>query len=440
MNNKILAKSIKVKALRIYTPSSPIKDEMFFQGRKRELKCAEENLLMPGKHIIVFGDRGVGKTSFLNMLLKKRKGIIYRCSSEDNIKTIFLEVLKAIDAHKIESKSIRTESVIAKAGVDLKFVNLGVEPGKTTETEYQPASCQKVTPNFLAAGFKDKEIILAIDEFDRIEDARTKRFIAELIKNFSDADVKAKVVIVGIADSVSSLIGTHKSISRNVQQIRIERLSEDEIISIPRSGEKALKVKFDQQVIEMIVDYSDRFPHFAHLLSLGCIDSLVNRIEKDEKPFDKITAKDFAPNALNYAVSMIEETLQDSYTKAIQSQKGSQIFKHTLWACALDVRTEVHINDIREVVCRLQKRNVKKLELVYPLGTLIKEERGSILYKARRCCYKFKNPVMKAYVRMALARDNPLAEINGYRKKADMRLKTIKTEMKLEKANGPSVA
>jgi hypothetical protein len=141
---------------------------------------------------------------------------------------------------------------------------------------------------------------------------------------------------------------------------------------------------------------------------------------------------------LNYAVSATEESLRRNYSKAIQSQRNSPIFKHILWACALDTRTEININEIREAVCRLQRRNVNKSELVYPLGTLIKQERAAVLCKVRRSYYKFSNPMMKAYVRIALGKDNPLAEINGYLGKADLRIKTIKEALKLEGSIAPS--
>ena len=90
MNNMELVKSVKDKAQKVYTPSSPIDDARFFQGRKRELDCIEESLTMPGKHIIIFGDRGVGKTSFLNIAMRNKNCLIYGCSSRDNFKTIFL--------------------------------------------------------------------------------------------------------------------------------------------------------------------------------------------------------------------------------------------------------------------------------------------------------------------------------------------------------------
>ena len=264
--------------------------------------------------------------------------------------------------------------------------------------------------------------------------------LAEVIKKFSDAGAKTKIMIVGIGDSIMDLIGEHKSIVRNIQQVKLDRLSEEEIVSIARSGEKILKITFEKEVIEMIIDYSDRFPHFAHLLSLGCIDSVANRIEREEGPFDKVTAGDFFPHALDYAVGMIEESLGNNYLKAIRSEQGSPIFKHILWACALDVRTEVHIKDIRIAVCRLQKRNVKKAEFVYPSGTLVKEKRSKILRKTSRGYYKFSNPMMKAYVRIALGKDNPHAEINGYLGKADMRLKTIRAALKLQKPDAPTGA
>jgi ABC-type lipoprotein export system ATPase subunit len=260
MDNTEMAKSIKERALKIYTPSSPIDDIKFFQGRKNILKDIESNLSMPGKHVIIFGDRGVGKTSLLNVATKNKECLIYGCSSRDNLNTIFLDFLKRISAHRVEAKTTSTESSRGKAGINIKTVNVEKGREKTSETEYQVVGSQELTPHFVTSLFKDKEIILAMDEFERVEDAETKKFISEVIKKFSDANSKAKIIIVGIADSIASLLGEHESIVRNIQQIELDRLSKEEIIAIAKSGEEILGFTLEDTVIDMIIDYSDRFP------------------------------------------------------------------------------------------------------------------------------------------------------------------------------------
>jgi hypothetical protein len=45
----------------IFTPGAPIQTRDLFSGRKEQLDRAIEAITAPGRHPIVFGQRGVGK-------------------------------------------------------------------------------------------------------------------------------------------------------------------------------------------------------------------------------------------------------------------------------------------------------------------------------------------------------------------------------------------
>jgi energy-coupling factor transporter ATP-binding protein EcfA2 len=45
------------------TPARPISDPQYLKGRERALTQIERAFNSPGKHVFIFGDRGVGKTS-----------------------------------------------------------------------------------------------------------------------------------------------------------------------------------------------------------------------------------------------------------------------------------------------------------------------------------------------------------------------------------------
>ena len=83
----------------IFTPHKPITDERFFRGRLEEMKQLLSTLNTPGEHALLYGDRGVGKSSLANIAaqnlvkLTEQKLIIKRCDSSDNF-LIFLTLLK----------------------------------------------------------------------------------------------------------------------------------------------------------------------------------------------------------------------------------------------------------------------------------------------------------------------------------------------------------
>ncbi|HBQ0390345.1 TPA: ATP-binding protein, partial [Klebsiella pneumoniae] len=68
----------------VFTPSSPIKDPENLKGRDKEIEAILTTIISKGRHGLIFGDRGIGKSSLaissLNGALKSKihKGIIIK--------------------------------------------------------------------------------------------------------------------------------------------------------------------------------------------------------------------------------------------------------------------------------------------------------------------------------------------------------------------------
>jgi Cdc6-like AAA superfamily ATPase len=74
--------------------------------------------------------------------------------------------------------------------------------------------------------------LIVLDEFDRIENETVTSLMADTIKALSDYCVNATVVIVGVAEDVAGLIKGHESIARSLIQVRMPRMSQDELAEI----------------------------------------------------------------------------------------------------------------------------------------------------------------------------------------------------------------
>src|SRR5271168_2712118 len=55
-------------AKKVFTPATPISRKALFAGRHEQLTQAIGVMSQPGQHAIVFGERGVGKTSLVSVL------------------------------------------------------------------------------------------------------------------------------------------------------------------------------------------------------------------------------------------------------------------------------------------------------------------------------------------------------------------------------------
>ena len=64
----ILDKKAKLEILaEAFSPSAPITSKKSFYGRYDQLSKVENAVLEKGQHIIMYGERGVGKTSLANI-------------------------------------------------------------------------------------------------------------------------------------------------------------------------------------------------------------------------------------------------------------------------------------------------------------------------------------------------------------------------------------
>lgn len=59
------------RAADIFSPHAPIDEEQLFAGRIGILSDLAETVFQRGQHAIIFGERGVGKTSITNILHNK---------------------------------------------------------------------------------------------------------------------------------------------------------------------------------------------------------------------------------------------------------------------------------------------------------------------------------------------------------------------------------
>src|SRR5262245_33267034 len=85
---------------KIFTPHKPIAIPQFFFGRQTEVNRIMDAITTPGLHALLFGDRGVGKSSLANFassnFLKFFAGgthVEVRCDSASTFESIALAAL-----------------------------------------------------------------------------------------------------------------------------------------------------------------------------------------------------------------------------------------------------------------------------------------------------------------------------------------------------------
>lgn len=374
----------------IFTPFTPISNLTFFQGRKVEMHKGLSALNTPGQHLLLFGDRGVGKSSLANIISNQlvditgRKLIKKSCSSSDSFETIVEDVLleAGIDTLQISHKS--------KKGLGIKGFSMESETSKSGYIE------KVKSPSWVSKIIKDEDVLFLIDEFDSIQVQGDKKKIAELIKLLSDSNSKIKVFIVGIAESSIELTEGHPSVQRCLKEIKLDKMMTGELLQILYQGEKSLNIEFSKSAKLRICRLSSGYPHFTHLIALKAAENAII----DEKKIIDIPDVD---RAVKEAVEDGENVLANSYRKSMSSfsSKTLEKCKQILYSISL-CRDEFIRNDqIRSKYETIFHDDLPMVTLNNFLSKIVSDKEDKLLRRLSKGVYRFNDPRMISYIKLA---------------------------------------
>lgn len=293
-----------------FFPGQQIEDPKWFAGRKFDLERALKALCRDGSSIIVYGERGVGKSSFVEMIKLIASGdchLLYKydyhkiyppeklkykiayveCDEDTNTTAKVLQRLltSPLGIKKIiNSKLEKLESTI-KDKITLDFLKVfsytTEEESKETRIELKEESIFEIFSNIVLTISHEilnngEGLLLVIDEFDRIQDSSK---ISSLIKTLSKN--KTKFLISGIAESYEELLSGHQSVIRQLFEgrINIQVMNEDEIKDLFKLVESNSKnaLLFNEGFIKEVINKSQGFPYYVQLFGQLAIDTYAEK-------------------------------------------------------------------------------------------------------------------------------------------------------------------
>jgi Cdc6-like AAA superfamily ATPase len=371
-----------------FRPAAPIDRRDLFAGRTEQIGELFAVLGQPGQHAVVYGERGVGKTSLATVaaqMLRSSNVLTARatCDASDDFGSVWRKALDEI--------VIRTES----RGIG--FVP-AVEEAVDTASRLLATS---VTPNAvrkaLGAVTQRREIVIFVDEFDRLQDAAARTLFADTIKLLSDQLVRATIVLVGVADDVDELIREHASMERALVQIHMPRMSRAELAEIVTRGIENAQMTIGKTAVERIASLSQGLPHYTHLLGQHSAHAAL-----DARRTDVTTADvDFA---VQRAIDRAQQSIMDAYSRAVVGSRRS-LHPQVLLASALAPEDEFGFftaADVRESLSKITGKPATT-SFAQHLDELAGPDRGPVLQKRgvpRRYRYRFANPLLQPYVVM----------------------------------------
>ena len=376
-----------------FKPTMPINREDLFSGRRGITRDVLNAVNQHGQHVVLYGERGVGKTSLANMIMIRAKcptahimAPHINCTAASDYTSLWRALLEDI-VFRAERQKIELPRSVAK---------LFHEFENGLRVDFPPELARRVVSDLSEA---EMIVVLIVDEFDTISRPETRQAMAETIKLFSDRNVPGTVVIIGVADDVESLISEHRSIERCIAQIRMHRMSRDEIEEIVTTSLEKAGMTIDREGLHEISRIAIGLPHYAHLLGLYS-----GRLALDNG--SKNITQTHVTEAARQATTKAQVTIQTAYSKATLSTKKNALYKQVLLACALATTDDMGYfspSDVRTPLELILKRKYGPEAFARHLHAFCDLDRGPVLKKAdlvNRPRFRFDNPLMQPFVLM----------------------------------------
>lgn len=264
-----VAQRSRALAIRLFGANQPVENPRDLFGRARELDLLSASVLDGGMHAVIYGPRGSGKTSLVRVFgdLADERGasVIYQsCAGGTGFGELMLPYLDDIGPAAFGMRAddfARAVAAVAAAPSPRSLATLLVRADR-------------------------EDLVLILDEFDRLEDVEIKAQLALLVKLLSDMRSRVRLVFVGISGDLSELIDVHASVRRHLVPIGLSPLSESEVENFIVTTSRAIGLTFLPSALSLLRWLVCGSPYHMRLFSLH---TCLHAIEHDQRNADDAT-------------------------------------------------------------------------------------------------------------------------------------------------------
>jgi hypothetical protein len=383
-----------------FTPHGPIRRPELFRGRRAFIREALDTVNTPGLHAVVYGERGVGKTSLANTLrelIGDRASIaMVNCGRVDTFETVLNRLLGSIQL------MLPRSAVGFIPGDDPQLLRLReLVDGGDAATRIPDAIAMQLAQLRL-------DLVFIVDEFDQLAPQAADHF-ADLIKSLSDRGAPVCLVLVGVAEDITALVRSHASVERNIRQILLPRMSDIELEEIIDNGLQLCGFSLqDAKPRKRVIQVSQGFAQYTHLLmQYGCRAAL-------DAGRRVVTDADIIFGMVQ-AIERADQSHRELYYQATTGSHRDSAWPEVVAACALadvDERGYFAVHAVLDELVKMLGRPMTPQSINYHLGKLVSPDRGPLLQKLgppRRTRYRFVNPLMRPYIIMRALSDGRIS-------------------------------
>lgn len=337
---------VRMKLRNAFTPSQPVIDRQMFSGRSEVLTSMIRSIEDQRLHLVVYGERGIGKTSLMHILADAARDARYivfysSCGTTSEFEETFRAA--AEDIPVLFHSGFAPTTSDAERGDSL--ANL-LPPGRFSPRQFADV-CAKLTGT---------RVLIILDEFDRAASMTFRRDVSELMKFLSDRSVRVQLVIAGVAADLAELLEHAPSVRRNLLAMRVPLMSDAEVQAMVANGERSSGLTFERGARDLISVIAHGSPYLASLI---CHHSGVIAIENGRL---SVGASDVI-GGLDQGVEEIEARLGRQAIKEVERLADEGEIPHlaAIAGVALKVGGDFNFGDLRAEMPEAELADVKRL-------------------------------------------------------------------------------
>lgn len=385
----------------IFKPGAPTADQRLFRGRRNQLSRLITVTGAPGQHAIIFGERGVGKTSlsymardaFIVQAPDVTISVRLACTVDDNFASLWRKLPGRLRL-EVEKAKMQGRSRAAHEALDDVLLD-------RIEDIFLDDPTPESVGTVLTLIADRVRLLVIVDEFDRMNVLGEGATFADLIKQISDDIVPCTLILVGVADNVSDLIAGHASIDRCLVPVAMPRMTQVELHEVVDEGFHAFSERsctelvISDHAVSAIAGLSQGFPYYTHLLA-SSVGREAILDDRDSIEFPHVF------DALLLAKDEAEPSIREAYYNATLAARSDAKFEETLIACSLVIPDRMGYFAASDVCAPLSSilgvprknsdfnSHLKRFSSEPPMVLDVKATR-------RTPRYRFANPLMKPY-------------------------------------------
>jgi hypothetical protein len=372
----------RTRAEDVFTPASPVTRRDLFAGRTQALQQLLDLIEQPGRHAVVFGERGIGKTSLATIVPEMFSGSLGVVRVEVAEGDTFASIWRRV------SDTVRATLLRAERGLATSPFTNDATAALPREGDVTESAVLALLSRLSAAA----PAWVVIDDLDRLTDADARARMRAVAEASGAPAPGVTLVFAGTAVAGGALLDP----STALVPVHAGRMGADETMECVLRALRVAGLTAEDGVIERIALLANGLPHVPHALALAAA-----RRAGEERVAHLTDAHLDA--AVTKVIAGAEEEVETAYEQSIvRARRG--IYPEILLACAAaprDAFGRFDIAGVCEAVTRIVRREVRGL--TNQVNALTEEGRGAVLIKtgaARTARYRFSDPRLEPYILM----------------------------------------